>query len=494
MRNANECANTRALKVKELQDSWGGTLDLTDTVGDVFDDRSSSGDILTSICKVIRYPPSPAELHNPNRFTSLLPESAARPQKRPPPPLFRDAPRLLPSVEDTTDQGRQSAFAQSNKRRKVTREASTRDGNTRAIPLSQEQLHETQSQRQRSERQVLDSQASPARSKNIMGSVRQPLNMTSDGNSYGTPNSLTSRERTRGAQDTIHVVPDSPNNGRAMADRRDRERTKSESPELRVSVHDVAPSQEEINQAQTSPSVACNPPSHDSFNHAAQPVVSIQRMASAEPVVPAQPNETVGAHENPPASSPPPEDSARQTTPLPSNLSGAKASLGKSPTMLSDPPAFEASARSSSGALRDPSVTGLIVDSEATNTRRTKADVFDPIESDSEGFQARQQMFPAKRLTLSKTPDKHGTVTGKNLHMSASKSQLKGPKSNGFLLKTSKNAKQCNTSKICNILSLGNLSPIPRGEIVTDGSSYRNGQSSRGYSKAANGIKRARTS
>lgn len=288
VKHVNENAIARTLKVKELQDSWGGTLDLTDTVGDVFDDRSSSGDILTSICKVIRYPPSPAELHNPNRFTSLLPESAARPQKRPPPPQFRDAPRLLPSIEESIDQGRQSALTQPNKRRKVTREASSREVNTRAVPSCQEQLQGSQSQRQRSERQVLDSQTSPARSKNLMGITRQLLNMTSDGTSYGTPNSLTSREPALGTQSTIHVVPDSPNNGRALADRRDRQRTKSESPELRVSVHDVAPSQEEVTQAQTSPKVACNRRSHEHSHHAAQPVVSTEPRASAEPVVGAQ--------------------------------------------------------------------------------------------------------------------------------------------------------------------------------------------------------------
>ena len=490
MKHNNECAIARALKVKELQDSWGSTLDLTDTVGDVFDDRSSSGDILTSICKVVRYPPNPAELSNQTRFTSLLPESSARPQKRPPPPLFRDAPRLLPSIEETTDQGRQSAFTQPNKRRKVTREASTRDGNTRAAPLSQEQLQGSQSQGQGSERQVLDSQASPARSKNIIGSVRQPLNMTSDGNSYGTPNSLTNRERTPNTQNTIHVVPDSPNNGRALADRRNRERTKSESPELRVSVHDVAPSQEDINHAQTSPSVACNPPSHESFDRAAQPVASIQPRALAEPVIPAQSNESVGADESSPVPSRP-EGSARKTSPLPSNLSGAKESLEKSPARLSDPPALEASARKSPNAFQDRAVAGAIANPEATITRRTKADVFDPIESDSEGFQARQQMFPAKRLTLSKTPDKHGTIVGKNIRTSASKSQLKGPKSNGFLLTTSK-GKEFNIGELCNILSLGKLSSSPIGEEATNGSSYRNRKSSRGYPKAANGYERVR--
>lgn len=497
VKHANRCAIARALKVKELQDSWGSTLDLTDTIGDVFDDRSSNGDILTSICKVIRYPPNPAELHNPTRFASLLPESSARPQKRPPPPLFRDAPRFLPSIEETTDQDRQSAFAQPNKRRKITREASTRDGNARAVTSSQEQLQESQSQRERSERQVLDSQTAPARSKNILSSVPQSLNVASDGISYGTPSSLVNHNRAPSTQNTIHVVPDSPHNGRASADRRDRERTKSESPELRVSVHDAAPSQEETNAAQTSSRAASNPHSHDSINHAAQPVVSMQPVPSAQPLVPSHPIETVGAHENlsvPP--SPRPEASARKTSPLPSYLPGTKERLGKSPTTLSDPPAFGASARNSADALPDQPLTGtgLVANSEATNARRTKADVFDPIESDSEGFQARQRMFPAKRLTLSKTPDKNGTLIGKNLSTSASKSQLKGPKSNGFLLKKLDNGKQSNTDKNSNVLSLDNLSMSPTGEQATDGSRYRSGQSSRECPKAANCYEQARAS
>ena len=85
--------------MKELQDHWGSTLDLSDKIVDIFDDRAASGDNLTSICKVLRYPPDQEELFNRNRFASLLPESAARPQKRPPPPLFHESERPLPSVE-----------------------------------------------------------------------------------------------------------------------------------------------------------------------------------------------------------------------------------------------------------------------------------------------------------------------------------------------------------------------------------------------------------
>ena len=57
-------------------------LDLTDKVGDVFDDRTASGDNRTSIVKVARYPPGPDEQTTPFRLGSLLPESTARPKKR----------------------------------------------------------------------------------------------------------------------------------------------------------------------------------------------------------------------------------------------------------------------------------------------------------------------------------------------------------------------------------------------------------------------------
>lgn len=94
-----ELTTSRPLRIKELQDYWGSTLDLSDKISDIFDDRAASGENLTSICKVLRYPPDEAELINRNRFASLLPESAARPQKRPPPPLFHETERPLPSVE-----------------------------------------------------------------------------------------------------------------------------------------------------------------------------------------------------------------------------------------------------------------------------------------------------------------------------------------------------------------------------------------------------------
>lgn len=58
---------------------------------DIFDAQAS--DKSFSTVKVYRNPPSNAELADPRRFDSLPPDSLARPQKRPPPPLFLDPVR-----------------------------------------------------------------------------------------------------------------------------------------------------------------------------------------------------------------------------------------------------------------------------------------------------------------------------------------------------------------------------------------------------------------
>ena len=155
----------RVLDVKELQDFWGSTLDLTDRVGDIFNDRSSSGDIHTSICKVVRYPPEPAELYNPQRFASLLPESTARPQKRPPPPppLFRDAQKPLPTIENRGLENGELTVGHANKRRK-TSGARTPSHSREMLPPGQMNSRgisiARRSHTQISEPQVADSQAS----------------------------------------------------------------------------------------------------------------------------------------------------------------------------------------------------------------------------------------------------------------------------------------------------------------------------------------------
>jgi len=94
---------SRELNIKELQTHDGLVLDLEDTVGDTFDDRDANGNNRLSTVKVLRYPPTAEELNNPQRFSSLLPESSARPKKRPitsHSSNARDRLQHLTSIED----------------------------------------------------------------------------------------------------------------------------------------------------------------------------------------------------------------------------------------------------------------------------------------------------------------------------------------------------------------------------------------------------------
>lgn len=80
---ADESMGHRQLRIKYLQDHYGSVLDTTETVGDIFDDRTGGVELnATSIVHVVRLPPNREELNNPQRFGSIMPESLARPQKR----------------------------------------------------------------------------------------------------------------------------------------------------------------------------------------------------------------------------------------------------------------------------------------------------------------------------------------------------------------------------------------------------------------------------
>lgn len=82
-RAADESMRHRRLRIKYLQDHYGSVLDTTETVGDIFDDRTGGAELnATSIVRVVRFPPDREELNNPQRFGSIMPESFARPQKR----------------------------------------------------------------------------------------------------------------------------------------------------------------------------------------------------------------------------------------------------------------------------------------------------------------------------------------------------------------------------------------------------------------------------
>ena len=78
---AHHFANTdmpvfRALKVHHLEDGVGSLLEMDDTVGECFPDRTDF------VVRAVRNLPDEAEVPNFTRFTSLAPDSSARPRKR----------------------------------------------------------------------------------------------------------------------------------------------------------------------------------------------------------------------------------------------------------------------------------------------------------------------------------------------------------------------------------------------------------------------------
>ena len=98
------------------------------TVDAYFDDRNDSGHRLplgevppTSIVQVHRYPPSPSEVAQIQRYGSLLPESAARPRKRPLTIVDEQPPnsaRAFASIEERRNDQPQRRFASPNKRQR----------------------------------------------------------------------------------------------------------------------------------------------------------------------------------------------------------------------------------------------------------------------------------------------------------------------------------------------------------------------------------------
>lgn len=96
-------------------------MDTSLTIGEIFEDRTVCGDIRTSIVKVARFPPAPAELNNSLRFASLDPESSARPRKRPgpqPSPPFWGSQRNR-SNSQLWESEHSDHDVRANKRRKI---------------------------------------------------------------------------------------------------------------------------------------------------------------------------------------------------------------------------------------------------------------------------------------------------------------------------------------------------------------------------------------
>lgn len=102
---------------------------MEETVGAYFDDRRdpdnkslSTEPPSNSIVRVYRYPPDPEELRSTIRYGSLLPESTARPRKRPHANSFqlpRDSLLAVASVEDRDSNLTNKARALPSKRQRT---------------------------------------------------------------------------------------------------------------------------------------------------------------------------------------------------------------------------------------------------------------------------------------------------------------------------------------------------------------------------------------
>lgn len=155
------------LNIRHLESYFNEPLDMNDKVGDIFDDRKPglNGQVNeTSIVKVLRYPPTPKELQNPQRFASLMPESTARPLKRLP-PTFAQNDRFEQDCVGGYDQRRQpnETIGAASKRRRIQNGAYNPD---QPILSSEERGDEffNSSQppgTQQSTAQINDSQRSP---------------------------------------------------------------------------------------------------------------------------------------------------------------------------------------------------------------------------------------------------------------------------------------------------------------------------------------------
>ncbi|KAA6409227.1 MAG: hypothetical protein FRX48_06780 [Lasallia pustulata] len=66
------------LSIKYLQDHYGSVLDTTETVGNIFDDRTGGAELnATSIVHVVRFPPDREESRNPQSFGSITPDQTS---------------------------------------------------------------------------------------------------------------------------------------------------------------------------------------------------------------------------------------------------------------------------------------------------------------------------------------------------------------------------------------------------------------------------------
>ncbi|CAF9940305.1 hypothetical protein IMSHALPRED_001829 [Imshaugia aleurites] len=362
-------ASEGPLSIRHLKTAYGELVDIERrVVGDLFDDRGTDPNLLNSILEVHRYTPDQDQLETIQRFSSLAPDSSARPHKRPlelssqsyPSQSSRNMHREVPSIE-AWDAETIGPFPTAAKRQ-CTRESRLNRTFEAHQPMNMREEHRgglchssQTSGTQESIHQVADSQKSPG---------RKQLNP------YGTPTSLPllgPQESVPGNEVDLSAIPDSPLgkedgfSGKLL--QLDGESTKSESPELRASVHESQPASP-IDATDRRPTASA-----DSPEPATSPFIfkSTSRPASIPQIV---------------------DDYAKNHS-LAVEQSGEKAAdvnrTSKRRPSTSDP-AQAQNVRGNSDVL-------------------CKSDpIFDPIESDTESFHEKQRMQSAKRLRSGKAP------------------------------------------------------------------------------------------
>ena len=385
---ANLSPSIRPLNIRHLKTAYGEYIDLEKrVVGDLFDDRGVDGSIRNSILEVHRYPPEPDEQIS-QRFFSLAPNSSARPRKRPlelptqsyPPRNSRNIHREIPSIEES-DVETDRPFGTAPKRQCTNESMLNRTFHTHQSMGMRKgpgggSYHSSQiSGTQESVLQVLDSQKSPGKKRTSrLWHLSIPiLTYNADANPYGTPTSLpftSLQESIPVTQIDLSAIPDSPLGREATsaggasggAMQLDRQSTKSESPELRISVH-KAPPANPIDASGEQPTTSAKSPEPSTtsfiFNSALQPVSALRSDEDAKDHglgVGQKARNPVDVHRT----------TERRTSTVDSALPEA--------------------VRSNSKTLRE------------------SDPIFDPIESDTESFHEKQQMQSAKRLRSSRIP------------------------------------------------------------------------------------------
>ena len=305
-----------------------------------------------------------------------------RPLKRPlelpsqsyPSRISQGVHRAIPSVEEWHAEANPT-FGKGTKRQRTHESRLNRTFSAHQKLCTREEhdggsFHSSQtSGTQESIHQVLDSQKSPEKKRTSWSShlSNALFNDYADLNPYGTPTSLAfvgPQESIPSSEVDLSAIPDSPL-GRETTSARgafvramqlDRESTKSESPELRASVHEISPGD----------------PTDASGEQPVTSVDLLERSSISRPVSISQ------------------------------NIDKCTKSHGLGVKQIG-----EAAADVSQTLKHRPSTVDLAQAQSVQSQRSTLREsdpIFDPIESDTESFHEKQQMQSAKRLRSSRTP------------------------------------------------------------------------------------------